>query len=368
MGDSMEQNTPQAGPLSGDTTQTETTRAGTGRFFDVRGLKTYFHLHDHTVRAVDGVDFHLEPGETFGIVGESGCGKSITAMSIMRLVPSPPGKIEAGQVLLQNEDLVQATEPRMREIRGNRISMIFQEPMTSLNPVFTVGRQISEVLLLHREMTKDEALEESVRLLDIVGMSDPEERVQEYPFQLSGGLRQRVMIAMAMACNPSVLIADEPTTALDVTIQAQILRLMQDLKERVETSIMFITHDLAVIASFADRVMVMYAGVVVETAWVREIFKNPKHPYTQGLLSSIPVLGEMKAREADGTRRLLKAIPGSLPDHRNFPKGCRFAARCPKVMDICRGAEPALTKLDEDHNVRCYLYSKKTRGEGDEID
>ncbi len=192
--------------------------------------------------------------------------------------------------------------------------------------------------------------------------------MQEYPFQLSGGLRQRVMIAMAMACNPAVLIADEPTTALDVTIQAQILRLMQDLKDRVETSIMFITHDLAVIASFADRVMVMYAGVVVETAPVHEIFKNPQHPYTQGLLSSIPMLGAMKARNPDGSRRLLQAIPGSLPDHRSFPKGCRFAARCPKVMDICTGAEPALTKLDENRTVRCYLYSKKTREEGDEID
>ncbi len=333
---------------------------------EVRDLRTYFHLHSHTVRAVDGIDFTLRTGETFGIVGESGCGKSIASMSIMRLIPSPPGKIESGRVLLNGEDLLAAPEARMRQIRGNRISMIFQEPMTSLNPVFTVGRQISEALILHRSMSKQEAMEESVRLIDMVGISDPVERVKEYPFQLSGGLRQRVMIAMAMACNPAVLIADEPTTALDVTIQAQILRLMADLKERVDTAIMFITHDLAVIASFAERVMVMYAGVVVEMAPVRAIFKSAKHPYTEGLLSSIPVLGEVK-RGKDGRRHFLRTIPGNLPDHRNFPVGCRFAARCPKVMDACRVAEPALTEIDRRHAVRCYLYSKKRREEGDEV-
>jgi peptide/nickel transport system ATP-binding protein len=333
---------------------------------EVRNLRTYFHLHSHTVRAVDGVDFTLKKGETFGIVGESGCGKSITSMSILRLIPTPPGVIESGTVSLNGENLLEASEARMRQIRGNRISMIFQEPMTSLNPVYTVGRQISEVLRLHRNMSKGEALAESERLVEMVGISDPAERVQEYPFQLSGGLRQRVMIAMAMACNPSVLIADEPTTALDVTIQAQILRLMRELKERVDTSIMFITHDLAVIASFADRVMVMYAGVVVEMADMRTIFKDPRHPYTEGLLSSIPVLGQVK-RNKDGSRQLLRAIPGNLPDHRRFPVGCRFAARCTKVMDICRKTEPALIKLDDDHSVRCYLYSKKTREEGDEV-
>ena len=323
---------------------------------EVKGLKTHFHMHGYTVRAVDGVDFTLGQGETLGIVGESGCGKSQTSMSIMRLVPNPPGRIEAGQVLYNGTDLVRVSEAEMRRIRGNHISMIFQEPMTSLNPVFSVGYQISEVLMLHRDMSKDEALKESARLLGLVGMSDPEERVHEYPFQLSGGLRQRAMIAIAMACEPAVMIADEPTTALDVTIQAQILRLMRDLKERTGTSIMFITHDLAVIASFSDRVMVMYAGVVVEQAPVREIFKKPLHPYTQGLLGSIPVLGEVK-RNPDGSRRLLNAIPGSLPDHRNFPKGCRFAPRCKKVMAKCWEAEPALVEIEDGHQVRCYLYS-----------
>ena len=322
---------------------------------EVKGLKTHFHMHGYTVRAVDGVDFELGEGETIGIVGESGCGKSQTAMSIMRLVPDPPGRIEAGEVLLRGKNLLKVSEAEMRKIRGDHISMIFQEPMTSLNPVFTVGYQISEVLMLHRDMTKGDALAESARLLDLVGISDPGERVKEYPFQLSGGLRQRVMIAIAMACEPDVMIADEPTTALDVTIQAQILRLMADLKHRTGTSIMFITHDLAVIASFSDRVMVMYAGVAVEQASVREIFKKPLHPYTQGLLGSIPVLGEVK-KEADGTRRLLKAIPGTLPDHRNFPKGCRFAPRCTKVMAKCLEAEPALVHIEEGHQIRCFLY------------
>ena len=330
-----------------------------GRLLDVRELKTHFHMHDHIVRAVDGVSFHLGTGETLGVVGESGCGKSITSMSIMRLIPDPPGKIESGEIEFNGENLLDYTDNQMRKIRGNRISMIFQEPMTSLNPVFSVGHQISEVLMLHRGMTKREALEESVRLLDMVGMSDPDERVMEYPFQLSGGLRQRAMIAMAMACEPSILIADEPTTALDVTIQAQILRLMRDLKTRHETSIMFITHDLAVIASFTDRVMVMYAGVAVESSTVREIFKNPAHPYTQGLLGSIPVLGDVK-RNDDGSRRLLSTIPGNLPDAKNFPKGCRFASRCLKVMKKCTEAEPALVELDSEHTVRCFLHSDAT--------
>ncbi|MFW5783434.1 MAG: ABC transporter ATP-binding protein [Spirochaetota bacterium] len=326
------------------------------KLLEVKGLKTHFHMHGYTVRAVDGVDFELGEGETLGIVGESGCGKSQTSMSIMRLVPDPPGKIEAGEVLFRGRDLLKISEAQMRKVRGNNISMIFQEPMTSLNPVFTLGYQISEVLMLHRDMSSEEALKESARLLALVGMSDPEERVHEYPFQLSGGLRQRGMIAMAMACEPDVLIADEPTTALDVTIQAQILRLMRDLKERTGTSTMFITHDLAVIASFSDRVMVMYAGVVVEQTSVRDIFKKPMHPYTQGLLGSIPVLGEVK-RNPDGSRRLLNAIPGSLPDHRNFPRGCRFAPRCKKVMARCWEAEPALVQIEEGHQVRCFLYS-----------
>ncbi|MFP4113638.1 MAG: ABC transporter ATP-binding protein [Spirochaetota bacterium] len=323
---------------------------------EVKGLKTHFHMDGYTVRAVDGVDFTLDEGETLGIVGESGCGKSQTSMSIMRLVPDPPGRIEAGRVLFRGRDLLTISEREMRKVRGNNISMIFQEPMTSLNPVFTLGYQISEALMLHRDMTKEEALKESARLLALVGMSDPDERVNEYPFQLSGGLRQRGMIAMAMACEPDIMIADEPTTALDVTIQAQILRLMRDLKERTGTSIMFITHDLAVIASFSDRVMVMYAGVAVEQTDVRRIFKKPLHPYAQGLLGSIPVLGEVK-KNPDGSRRLLNAIRGTLPDHRNFPSGCRFAPRCPRVMPRCWEAEPALVEVEVGHQVRCYLYS-----------
>ena len=326
------------------------------KLLEVKGLKTHFHMHGYTVRAVDGVDFSLSTGETLGIVGESGCGKSQTSMSIMRLIPDPPGRIEAGEVLLNGTDLLKVSDSEMRSIRGNRISMTFQEPMTSLNPVFSIGYQISEVLMLHRDMSQEQALEESARLLDLVGISDPKERLKEYPFQLSGGLRQRVMIAIAMACEPDIMIADEPTTALDVTIQAQILRLMAELKERTGTSIMFITHDLAVIAGFSDRVMVMYAGVVVEQAPVREIFRRPLHPYTQGLLGSIPVLGEVK-KNPDGSRRLLNAIPGVLPDHRNFPRGCRFAPRCKSVMPRCWDAEPALVENEEGHQIRCFLHS-----------
>ncbi len=327
------------------------------KLLEVKGLKTHFHMHDHTVRAVDGLEFSLDTEETLGIVGESGCGKSQTAMSVMRLVPEPPGRIEAGQILFRGKDLLALTEPEMRKIRGDRISMIFQEPMTSLNPVFTVGHQISEALMLHRGMNPEEALDESADLLDQVGINDPAERVKEYPFQLSGGLRQRVMIAMAMACDPSILIADEPTTALDVTIQAQILRVMQKLKDTHRTSIMFITHDLAVIAGFSDRVMVMYAGVAVESAPVRDIFRKPQHPYTQGLLSSVPKLGEHKG--APGERRLLTTSPGSLPDPKRFPAGCRFAPRCRFVMDRCREAEPALVETSPAQAVRCFLVHDK---------
>jgi oligopeptide/dipeptide ABC transporter ATP-binding protein len=327
---------------------------------EVQNLRTYFYMHGYITRAVDGVSFKLDRGETLGIVGESGCGKSITSMSIMRLVPDPPGKIIDGQVKLEGNNILDFDEPRMRKVRGNQISMIFQEPMTSLNPVYTIGYQISEGLMLHRDMSREDARKEAVRLIRMVGISDPEERVDEYPFQLSGGLRQRVMIAMAMACEPSVMIADEPTTALDVTIQAQILRLMHELKERRNTSIIFITHDLAVIASFTDRVMVMYAGVVVESTDVRTIFKKPLHPYTQGLLSSVPVLGENKTN-TDGSRRLLKTIPGSLPDPRNFPSGCRFATRCPHVMKKCWDAEPALVEVEPGQHVRCYLHSDEVR-------
>ena len=323
---------------------------------EVKNLKTYFHMHDHIVRAVDGVDFHLFPNETLGVVGESGCGKSVMSLSIMRLVPTPPGKIEDGEILLEGEDLLKVSDERIREIRGDRISMIFQEPMTSLNPVYTIGYQIAESLVVHRSMSQEEAIEESKRLLDLVGMPDAEERVSEYPFQLSGGLRQRAMIAMALACEPSILIADEPTTALDVTIQAQILRLMRSLKEKTKSSIIFITHDLAVIASFADRVIVMYAGVIVESAPVRDIFKKPLHPYTIGLLNSVPKLGTTKYNP-DGSKNLLNIIPGTLPDPRNFPRGCRFAPRCSRAMDKCFESEPAIVDTEKNHSIRCFLYS-----------
>ena len=327
---------------------------------EIESLRVQFHLHDHVVRAVDGVDLTLGRRETLGIVGESGCGKSVTSLAVMRLIPSPPGAIAGGTIRLQRHDLLRLDEQAMRGIRGNRISMIFQEPMTSLNPVFSVGYQIAEVLRLHRAMGKRDAYTEAARLLAAVGVPDHEQRVHEYPFQLSGGLRQRVMIAMALACRPAVLIADEPTTALDVTIQAQILQLMGTLKEQFGSSIIFITHDLAVIAGFADRVAVMYAGVVVETAPVRDLFVAPAHPYTQGLLASVPTLTQPKYTR-DGRRHLLEAIPGALPDPRQPVTGCRFAERCPYVMEHCRHSEPALTQVAPDQYARCYLHSNAAR-------
>ena len=327
---------------------------------EIEDLRVQFHLHDHVVRAVDGVDISLARGETLGIVGESGCGKSVTSLAVMRLVPDPPGSIASGRIRLERNDLLRLGEDAMRRIRGNHISMIFQEPMTSLNPVLSVGYQIAEVLKLHRGLGKAAALAEAARLLGSVGVPDHHERVHEYPFQLSGGLRQRVMIAMALACEPAVLIADEPTTALDVTIQAQMLQLMGTLKEQVSSSIMFITHDLAVIAGFADRVVVMYAGVVVETAPVRDLFRDPAHPYTQGLLASVPTLTQPKYTR-DGRRILLEAIPGTLPDPRRPVTGCRFADRCAHVMEHCRTTEPALSQVAPDQYARCFLHSNAAR-------
>ncbi len=320
----------------------------------VKNLKTHFKMHDHIVRAVDGLSFDLYPGETLGIVGESGCGKSMTSMSIMRLVPSPPGDIVDGEILLEGKDLLKLSEEEMRSVRGNDIGMIFQEPMTSLNPLFSVGDQISEVLMLHRGMTRKEAMKEAARLLDLVGIPRPEQRVHEYPFQLSGGLRQRVVIAMAIACEPKVLIADEPTTALDVTIQAQILQVMKQLKDRINAGILFITHDLAVIASFADRVMVMYAGVCVEMASIQEIFNNPLHPYTQGLIASIPAIGTNY--DETGKRKVLKSIPGSLPNPKDFPKGCRFAPRSEVCPPRCYEEEPPLVEVSPGHFVRHFGF------------
>ena len=327
---------------------------------EIEDLRVRFELDDQVVRAVDGVDIAVARGETVGIVGESGCGKSVTALAVMRLLPSPPGVIAGGRIRLQRRDLLPLDDAAMRRIRGNRISMIFQEPMTSLNPVLSVGFQIAEVLMLHRRLGKAAAYAEAARLLGAVGVPDHERRVREYPFQLSGGLRQRVMIAMALACRPALLIADEPTTALDVTIQAQILQLIGSLKEQVSSSIIFITHDLAVVAGFADRVVVMYAGVVVETAPVRDLFRGPAHPYTQGLLASVPTLTQPKYTP-DGRRILLPAIAGTLPDPRRPVTGCRFAGRCPHVMEHCRHSEPALTQVAPEQYARCYLHSDAAR-------
>ena len=323
---------------------------------DVRGLKTYFYTEDGVVRAVDGVDFTIEPEKTLGIVGESGCGKSVTALSIMGLVQSPPGKIAAGEIIYSQDgkktDLTKLnTKGRQyRSIRGNEIAMIFQEPMTSLNPVYTIGNQIMEAIILHQHLHKHEAKQKAIEMLHEVGIPVPEQRVDEYPHQLSGGMRQRAMIAMALSCNPSLLIADEPTTALDVTIQAQVLDLMNDLRREFKASIQFITHDLGVIAGMADDVVVMYLGKIVESATVREIFHNPKHPYTQGLLHSIPSLMTTK-------KERLIPIKGVVPDPFDVPDGCGFEPRCPHAMDICKREVPTLKEEAPGHLVSCWLYT-----------
>ncbi len=315
----------------------------------VKGLKTYYYTEEGVVTAVDGLDFEVAQGETFAIVGESGCGKSVTSLSILGLIPNPPGKIIAGEILYNGEDLLKKTEKQMRAIRGNEISMIFQEPMTSLNPVFTVGRQISESFKYHQHLGKKEARDRAIEMLRLVGIPSPDKVVDDYPHQLSGGMRQRVMIAMALACNPRVLIADEPTTALDVTIQAQIMRLLKQLKEKMGTSIILITHDLGVVAQIAQRVMVMYCGEAVECCAAREIYKNPLHPYTSGLLASVPKLTDDDMAE-------LPAIPGMVPSPSELPKGCRFAPRCGKCGPRCLQEKPELVELEDGHKVRCFLY------------
>ena len=303
----------------------------------VRNLKTHFYTEDGIVPAVDGISFDLERGGTLGIVGESGCGKSVTSLSIMGLIPSPPGKIVDGEILFEGRDLTKLSEAEMRKIRGNEISMIFQEPMTSLNPVFTIGNQIMEAIMLHQKLDKAAARKKAIEMLSLVGIPSPEKRIDEYPHQLSGGMRQRVMIAMALSCNPKLLIADEPTTALDVTIQAQILDLMRDLQKELGTAIIMITHDLGVIAELVDQVVVMYTGIIVERGDVETIFANPQHPYTQGLLASIPRL------DMDVER--LQAIPGSVPTPGNFPKGCGFHPRCPYAKDICEASVRRRSRL-----------------------
>ncbi|SFL35872.1 ABC transporter ATP-binding protein [Halanaerobium salsuginis] len=326
---------------------------------EVKNLQTYFYTEEGVVKAVDGVDYEIYPGETLGIVGESGCGKSVTSLSIMRLVESPPGKIEGGVINFQGKDLTKLSEKEMRKIRGNDISMIFQEPMTSLNPVYTVGDQIIEAIMLHKGVKRKEARQQAIEMLQKVGIPLPEQRVDEYPHQLSGGMRQRVMIAMALSCDPQLLIADEPTTALDVTIQAQILELMNSLKESYGMAIMMITHDLGVIAEVSDRVAVMYAGKVVEYTDVDSLFEDPKHPYTWGLMNSIPKLDKDVER--------LEAIPGSVPSPLNFPEGCKFNTRCPLAEGKCFTDEPELIDAEAGHKVRCWRYKDlediKARGE-----
>jgi peptide/nickel transport system ATP-binding protein len=322
------------------------------RLLDVKGLKTYFFTDEGVVRAVDGVDLHIHKGETLGVVGESGCGKSVTALSIMRLIPQPPGQIVEGQIRYDGTNLVELPPNRMRKIRGKEISMIFQEPMTSLNPVFTVGEQIAEALRLHESLGRRDAMDKTVEMLKLVHIPNAERRVKEYPHQLSGGMRQRVMIAMALSCNPKLLIADEPTTALDVTIQAQILELLNELKAKFRMAVMLITHDMGVIAETAQRVVVMYAAKVAEEAPVAALFKEPLHPYTQGLLRSIPRI-DLAATE----KRRLEAIGGVVPTLRgNIPPGCRFAPRCPFVKSVCTEKDPVIKETQPGHKVACWLY------------
>jgi oligopeptide/dipeptide ABC transporter ATP-binding protein len=326
---------------------------------EVRNLETHFLLEDGAVRAVDDVSFTVQPGETVGLVGESGCGKSVTALSIMRLV-SPPGRTVGGQVLFNGTDLLGLREEEMRRIRGNDVAMIFQEPMTSLNPVFTIGDQIAEAVMLHQKKSRKEALEAAVEMLDRVAIPDARKRVHDYPHQMSGGMRQRVMIAMALSCNPKLLIADEPTTALDVTIQAQILDILNRLQEDFHLSVIMITHDLGVVAETCNRVVVMYTGRVVEEAPVKELFATPKHPYTQGLLRSIP---KPFVKGQENVHRL-PTIDGSVPDLRELPPGCKFAPRCPEVMDRCREEEPAEFATGGVARSRCWLHEGELAAPG----
>ncbi len=318
---------------------------------NVENLKTYFFTDRGTAKAVDDVSFKLMPGQTLSVVGESGCGKSVTALSVMRLIPEPPGRIVEGKITFNGKDLIKLPEKEMRKIRGNQISMIFQEPMTSLNPVFKVGFQIGEVLRLHQRLEKKEARARTIDLLQKVGIPSPQSRADNYPHQMSGGMRQRVMIAMALACDPQVIIADEPTTALDVTIQAQILELMRELSRSTGTSVLLITHDLGVVAETAEQVVVMYAGRIVEEADVKSLFNSPLHPYTRGLMRSIP-------GETAQTRARLEAIPGVVPSLLGLPIGCKFNDRCRHAFDRCFEEEPWLILPKEGHPVRCWLYEE----------
>jgi len=320
---------------------------------EIRDLRTWFRTDDGVAKAVDGVNYAIRPGETLGVVGESGCGKSVTAMSVMQLIPRPPGEIVSGEIWFQGRDLLKLSETQMRRIRGNEISVIFQEPMTSLNPVFRVGHQIGEALRLHQGLSRAEARDRTIDLLRKVGIPAPDRRVDDYPHQMSGGMKQRVMIAMALACGPSLLIADEPTTALDVTIQAQILELLAELQESEGMAILLITHDLGVVAETTDHVAVMYAGKVVEYAPVEELFQNPRHPYTVGLFRSLPRVGHEKEK--------LEVIRGNVPNPLEFPEGCKFWPRCPHATDRCKASEPPLEEIGPDHTVACWRVDEIER-------
>lgn len=319
-----------------------------GHLLEIKNLRTSFFTYAGEVKAVDGVSFHVDEGEAIAIVGESGCGKSVTVQSIMRLIPDPPGKIVDGSIEFQGTDLVKKTEREMQDIRGKHIGMIFQDPMTSLNPVLTIGLQLTEVLKRHEKLVGRAAQDRAVKLLDLVGIPNPESRLKQYAYQFSGGMRQRVMIAMALACNPKLLIADEPTTALDVTIQAQILELMKDLKQKINSSIILITHDLGIVAGLCSRVIVMYGGKIMESGNLLDIYENPKHPYTWGLLGSV-------SRLDSKTKGKLIPIPGTPPDLLNPPQGCAFAPRCRHCMRICTEQKPEYTQINGGHQVACWL-------------
>jgi peptide/nickel transport system ATP-binding protein/oligopeptide transport system ATP-binding protein len=321
---------------------------------DIVNLKTYFYTDEGIARAVDGMDLKLDRGKTLGVIGESGCGKSVSALSVMQLIPRPPGKIMEGRIWFKEENLLTKSAADMRRIRGNEIAMIFQEPMTSLNPVFTIGNQICESIIQHQKLGKGDARAKAIDSLKQVGIPSPEKRIDEYPHQMSGGMRQRAMIAMALACEPDLLIADEPTTALDVTIQAQILELIRRIKEELGMSVMMITHDLGVVAEVADDVVVAYAGKAVEYADVVTIFKGPKHPYTQALYDSIP-------RLTDTRKRRLEVIYGIVPNPLNFPSGCRFHPRCKYARDFCKTEEPTLETVGTGHQVRCFKFHEEKR-------
>ena len=322
------------------------------KVLEVKELRTNFYTDEGVVKAVNGLSYHINKGECVGLVGESGCGKSVSAMSVLRLIPYPPGVIEGGEINFKGRNILELSEEEIQEIRGNKISMIFQEPSTSLNPVLSIERQLTETLELHRGMTSKEAKTESVRLLELVGIPDAERRVKDYPHQFSGGMQQRVMIAIALSCSPDLIIADEPTTALDVTVQAQILELLADMRERLGTAVLIITHNLGVVARYVDRLHVMYAGSIVESGLTDEIFANPKHPYTIGLLKSVPRLDKPKTKDLD-------VIEGMPPNLARLPEGCPFSERCRFVMDQCREEKPVLEEVSEGHFRACFYDADK---------